>query len=178
MLSVKVDIQNLEELHLPLLKLGFSNRTGSYIYKENNRDLLRGEYDSESSSFLFEFSPGLNLEEYTAIHNLLKEIIRAGELKFDDSNSLLGYLKDGEGAYILTNWSQWHEFLQDAKLRSLEGKKVRVLDENDKELASGLYVESKKDEETNKIKECAVITLFGERSYKGESLKIEPTNEW
>ncbi|WP_113927058.1 hypothetical protein [Bacillus sp. P14.5] len=178
MLSVKVDIQNKEELHLPLLKQGFSNKTGSYIYKENNRELLRGEYVTESSSFLFEFSPGLNLEGYTTIHRLLNKIINDGELKFDDTNSLLGYLKNGEGAYILTNWSQWHEFLQDAKLKSLEGKKVRVLNETDQELASGLYVECKKDEITNKIIKCTVITLFGERSYKGEALKIEPTNEW
>ncbi|WP_243292496.1 hypothetical protein [Bacillus sp. FJAT-47783] len=178
MLSVTVEIQNKEEFDLLLLKLGFFRKNGFYIFKTNNRELLRAEYTSDDDSAVFKFSPGLNLEEYTTIHHLLKEILQDGKLNFDDSNSLLGYLKNGEGAYILTNWYKWYEFLQDAKLKSLEGKKVRVLDEKERELASGLFVEYKKDNASHKIIQCSVITLLGERTYSGNALKIEPTNEW
>lgn len=34
------------------------------------------------------------------------------------------------------------------------------------------------DELTSSIIECTLITLFGEKTYKGNNLSIQPTNEW
>ncbi|WP_175987732.1 hypothetical protein [Bacillus sp. Marseille-Q1617] len=177
MLSIKLhSITADHSIEQALVKLGFKKHGGNYICK-NSKIHLEAEADFINRTIEISFSPQLNLEEYKTVHLLFIELIKELDAQYDDSGSLLGYLSEGTGAYILTNWEQWISFLQEAKFRTLEGKKVRVLDEAGKELAAGMFVNYSADVSSN-IKECTVITLFGERTYKGDNLKVEATNEW
>ncbi|WP_204554825.1 hypothetical protein [Bacillus ectoiniformans] len=178
MLSAILQFKNEQDVHQVIEKLGFKGQMNQFKYNVKNKTLIEAVYEPAPNSLTLQFSPGLNLEEYTMVHEKIVQLKQQLHAKIDDSNSLLGYLKSGEGAYIVTNWQKWYEFLQGAKLTTLEGKKVRVLDKNDKELASGLFVGYTKDEQSSNIVECTVITLFGERSFQGSNLTIEPTNEW
>ncbi|WP_088010780.1 hypothetical protein [Gottfriedia acidiceleris] len=156
---------------------GFRIQDGTYFYTNSNIK-LEGVVDSNKGSLKINFSPQLNLKQYTIVHDIIKNLILVLNAKYNDSQSLLGYLINGEGAYIITNWNYWVSFLQKAKLHSLEGKKVRVFDETKKEIASGMFISYIMDEQTSSISECTLITHFGERSFKGSNLLIEATNEW
>jgi hypothetical protein len=54
-----------------------------------------------------EYSSELLLEEYIIIHNLISQLREMGAVEIDDSRSFLGYLADGEPAFIVTNWRPW-----------------------------------------------------------------------
>ncbi|PGL72049.1 hypothetical protein [Bacillus sp. AFS055030] len=166
--------QSIEQI---LYEQGFKIQDGTYIYTKSNIK-LEGVLDSHNRSLKINIPPQLNLKQYTIIHHFIKNLILVLTAKYNDSQSLLGYLSNGEGAYILTNWEHWVAFLQKAKLRSLEGKKVQVFDDSNKEIASGLFISYKMDEQSSNITECILITHFGERSFKGSNLVIEATNEW
>ncbi|PGS52380.1 hypothetical protein [Bacillus sp. AFS041924] len=156
---------------------GFRKQEETFIYTNNNIK-LECVIDSNKRSLNINFSPHLNLKQYTIVHNIIKNLILVLNAEYTDSQSLLGYLTNGKGAYIITNWADWVAFLQKAKLRSLEGKKVNLFDETNKEIASGMFISYKMDDQSSNITECTLITHFGERSFKGSNILIEPTNEW
>ncbi|PFM79967.1 hypothetical protein COJ46_11610 [Bacillus sp. AFS077874] len=171
--SISPDLSIEDALHLR----GFGIQKGTYFYTKGNIK-LEGVIDSDKRSLKINIPPQLNLKQYTIVHHIIKNLILVLNAEYNDSQSLLGYLTNGEGAYIITNWDYWVAFLQKAKLRSLEGKKVQVFDETNKEIASGMFISYKMDEQSSNIIECILITHFGERSFKGSSLLIEATNEW
>ncbi|MGM0876891.1 MAG: hypothetical protein ACQEWV_19575 [Bacillota bacterium] len=178
MLSATLLFLHSKNVGSSLEEIGFRFEENVYIYYVKNKKLIEASIDSSNSSFKLLFSPGLNLEEYTTVHTIIVSLMKKLEAKIDDRESLLGYTSNGEGAYIVSNWQNWYGFLQGAKLTSLEGKKVRVTDESDRELVSGMFVGYKSDKLTSTIIECTLITLFGEKTYKGNNLSIKPTNEW
>src|SRR5262245_38104271 len=121
--AISPDISIEHNLHMK----GFRIQDGTYFYTINNIK-LEGVIDSNKRSLKINFSPQLNLKQYTIVNHIIKNLILALNAEYNDSQSLLGYLTNGDGAYIITNWDYWVTFLQKAKLRSLEGKKVRVFD--------------------------------------------------
>ncbi|QHE53825.1 hypothetical protein [Pontibacillus sp. HMF3514] len=178
MLSVELQTSDLNDIEKILKSKGFQENNGDMVYKPNKQEQITVSLNEANQKLTLMFSPQLNLEQFSTIHQKIMELIQFFGTHYDDSNSLLGYLKDGEGAYIITNWSKWYKFLQDARLKTLEGQKVRILDQKENELGSGMFVDYKRDTEHLTIIECSIITLFGEKSYSGTDLKIEPTNEW
>lgn len=171
--SISPDLSIEHTLHMK----GFRIQEGTYFYTKGNIK-LEGVIDSNKRCLKINFPPQLNLKQYTIVHHIIKNLILVLNAEYNDSQSLLGYLATGEGAYIITNWDYWVAFLQKARLHSLEGKKVRVFDETNKEIASGLFISYKMDEQSSNITECILITHFGERSFKGSNFLIEATNEW
>ncbi|MEE6450668.1 hypothetical protein RAH41_08865 [Gottfriedia acidiceleris] len=178
MLTVELHAINPEISIAENLKMkGFKIQGGTYFYKKGNIK-LKAVIDSDKKSLKINIPPQLNLKQYTIIHHIIKNLILVLNAECNDSQSLLGYLATGEGAFIITNWDYWVVFLQKARLRSLEGKKVQVFDEKNKEIASGLFISYKMNEQSSNITECILITRLGERSFKGNNLLIEATNEW
>ncbi len=178
MLTVELHtISHDKSIEDTLLMQGYRMQGEQYFYT-NNKVQLEGVVDYNKRTLEIHFSPQLNLKEYTIVHHIIKKHIVELNAEYNDSKSLLGYLSNGSGAYIITNWEHWVIFLQEAKLRSLEGKKVRVFDEANNEIASGMFVNYTMDDQSSKITDCTVITLFGERSITGNNLSIEATNEW
>ncbi|MEI5908246.1 hypothetical protein WAK64_14400 [Bacillus spongiae] len=179
MLSVVIDLSNLEFVEELLRAYKFTKQKETYVLKKKNNIFINATINHSSCKLKTEFSPHLTLEQYEEIHDIHVHLIKElNTTKYDDRNSLLGYLQNGEKAYIITNWEKWYSFLQEAKYKSLEGKKVMIQDESKQELASGLFLSYDSDPNTAKITRCTVITLFGERTFKGDGLTIEPTNEW
>lgn len=162
-------------------QIGLKKTGSSYTFIHNNQKLASVQHDEGGKKLSFSFSPGLKMNQYENIHFAILQTVDAVNGSIEDSGSLLGYLQNGEGAYIVSNWNEWALFLQKARLKSLEGQKVSIFDETDAELASGLltdYVLEINDEGYYRISECTVITLVGEKKYTSASLKVEPTNEW
>jgi hypothetical protein len=178
MLSVSLAFSQNDDLIKILQQESFKKEATSLVYWNRTKKLITASTSEENSSVKLTFSPGLSLEEYTEIHQVIVTLAEKLNAEVDDQKALLGYLKNSEGAYILTNWQKWYEFLQEAKFITLKGKKIRVLDENQIEKSSGLFVNYKLDEQTRNICECTLITLFGEKQITGSDLTIEPTNEW
>lgn len=149
-----------------------------YVIEHNGQTL--GSIYLKNESVHVEFEENLTLEAFTIIHHIILEISNKVNGQVDDTHSQLGYLKDGEPAFIITNWEKWYAFLNEAKLKTLEGQKVHVFDEED-ELGSGILMEYQLEPSINEefiINQCTLITTFGERKFSGKNLKIEPANEW
>ncbi|MEW9052567.1 MAG: hypothetical protein AB2392_15505 [Neobacillus sp.] len=70
-------------------------------------DKLIAEIKMNKNVVTLEYSSELLLEEYIIIHNLISQLREMGAVEIDDSRSFLGYLADGEPAFIVTNWRPW-----------------------------------------------------------------------
>ncbi|MEW9671984.1 hypothetical protein [Ammoniphilus sp. 3BR4] len=141
--------------------------------------MARTELQAAPGALTFAFPGNLGMEEYIVIHQALKNIVKAANASVDDSNSLLGYLPSGEGAHILTRFEAWISFLLEAKHKSMKGQKVRVIEESGRVIGEGLLMELETEEDSFfSVKKCTLVTTFGEQSFSGKNLKIEPTGEW
>ncbi|RSK28347.1 hypothetical protein EJF36_16570 [Bacillus sp. HMF5848] len=177
MLSVLLKYNKDKELADALFAEGFILQNGKWVFMDGLHILLSIESATDEEATIG-FPGDLPMNRFKKVHDKLINLADHLEAEIDDSQSLLGYLANGDGAYIVTNWTEWIIFLQEAKLRTLEGKKVRVLDEKETELGNGLYVSSETESTTGNITSCTIITMFGEKTYTSNTLIIEPTNEW
>jgi hypothetical protein len=57
------------------------------------------------------YSSELLLEEFMIIHDVISYFNKQND-DVDDSKSFLGYLPNGESAYIIRNWKPWLEYIQ------------------------------------------------------------------
>lgn len=182
MLSVQISYPNQINIEEILIKAGFKKTSQTYILETSSqKELARGNHEENMNNLTITFPKNLALEEYKQIHKAISSIANQSVCTVDDSNSQLGYLQNGEVAYILTNWSQWIYFLERARHRSMEGQKVRVLNENGFEIGNGILTEytiTDSLEDGFQIEKCTLITTFGESSFLGPNIKIEPTGEW
>ncbi|WLR42372.1 hypothetical protein LC087_16950 [Bacillus carboniphilus] len=176
MLSVQLKPKNVSLIESVLKENQFIKKQNNYVYFHSRKQLITCKI-TLGRELLLTFSPSLQLEEYEMIHNIIIQLVKLMDAFYDDSNSLLGYLQKGEGAYILTNWDEWYIFLKKASLNSLEGKKV-IIKDNDKDLGSGLLVDYVFHDHSPSIISCTIVEMLGERTYTGVNLKVVPTNEW
>lgn len=126
----------------------------------------------------FQIDPYLDLEDFQFLRNIILDLSYGNEAAIDERGCQLGYLENGEKAYLIKNWEEWKAFLMKAKLRTLEGQNVQILNESGEELGSGLLAEYEISANPFRIKSCTLITLFGERKFEGENISIVPTNQF
>lgn len=126
----------------------------------------------------FQIDPYLDLDAFQFLRNIILELSYGNEAAIDERECQLGYLENGEKAYLIKNWEEWKTFLMKAKLRTLEGQNVQVLNEAGEELGSGLLAEYEIATTPFRITSCTLITLFGERKFAGENISIVPTNQF
>ncbi|WP_134704037.1 hypothetical protein [Ammoniphilus sp. YIM 78166] len=180
MLSAMIQYNPSRDIDQALTEHGFKRAQGYYVLEtKDQKQLARLEPQATPGEASIAFPGSLNMSEYTAIHLALKGVLGELEGTIEDTNSLLGYLPTGEGAYIITNFSAWELFLLRAKHQSMKGQKVKVLDPEGRVISEGLlmdYTESS----TNGfgITECTLITAAGEQTLSRPSLVIEPTGAW
>ncbi|MCT8140420.1 hypothetical protein H1D32_23610 [Anaerobacillus sp. CMMVII] len=137
-------------------------------------------HDSTAKKLHLTFSKELSFEQYKHLHKMIKSIAENIHATVDDHLALMGYLEDGNEAYIYHGWNKWMQFLEGAKHVSMEGQKVQVFNETQL-LAEGILLELEKDEDTIdefKIIKCTIITKTGEKTLTGEHLRIIPTGEF
>jgi hypothetical protein len=100
---------DLAKYDLPFLKKRSENHYE--IYLENSYKTL-GDVHIDHNGVKLEYSSELLLEEYIIIHDLISRLREGKDVVVDDSKSFLGYLSDGEPAYMIKNWEPWIEYLQ------------------------------------------------------------------
>ncbi len=159
----------------------FNKADNSFSYRtENFKELATAINDEATTALTIHYDGTLTFKEYELLHHLILSVNTSIDGKLDDSKSLLGYLENGEPAYIIMNWANWTVFLNKAKHVSMEGQKVKVYNEIGLEVASGLLVGYETDQTNQEqfiITSCTLVTLFGEKTYTGKQLVIEPTGE-
>ncbi len=142
----------------------------------NNKTLATIKGTGSEVDFLID--PYLDLEEFQFLHDIIMELSSVYEAAIDESGCQLGYLENGEKAFLIKNWEEWKAFLMKAKLRTLEGQNVQALNPEGEELGSGLLAEYEVLDSPFRITSCTLITLFGERKFERENIKIVPTNQF
>ncbi len=126
----------------------------------------------------FSIHPQLEMTQYEVLRGVILENMATNAVELDESGCQLGYLANGEPAYLIKNWEPWKEFLMKAKLRTLEGQNVNLKNESGEELGNGLLAEYTTESEPFRITSCTIITTFGERKFEGTDLRVEPTNQF
>ncbi len=180
MLSAMIKYTPTQNIDQAVIRHGFKKTQGYYVLEtKEQKELARLEADTINGEASITFPGSLNMSEYTSIHLAIKGLLSELEGTIDDSNSLLGYLPTGEGAYISTNFSAWELFLLRAKHESMKGQKVKVLDHEGRVLNEGLLMDYTESSSNGfGITSCTLITAAGEQTISRPSLKIEPTGSW
>ncbi|MCA1030302.1 hypothetical protein LCL95_04520 [Bacillus timonensis] len=169
---------NKADIDDQLIDLGLMQIGNRFIFHTNNqKELCTILSNKMKNELLFQFQESLNFEEYEQIHKVICSISELIDGKIDDSMCRLGYLENGESAYIVTNWKKWSFFIEKAKIKSMEGVNVLVLNALKAKIDSGILIsyelkQSIKDEFC--INKCTLITTTGERTIVGDKLLIEP----
>jgi hypothetical protein len=172
MLKLKIMGIPFEHINSEHIKKSGSNHS---VYR-GNKSLATIKDNGNETEFLID--PYLDLDEFQFLRDLIIELAYGNEDAIDERGCQLGYLENGEKAYLIKNWEEWKAFLMKAKLRTLEGQNVQALNESGEELGSGLLAEYKISAHPFRIHSCTLITLFGERKFEGENLRIVPTNQF
>lgn len=182
MLQVTLNYSGEQPIFETLRDLHFKYINGSYILNDKNLMYnLEINNNAKDKKLIMQFSKELSFDHYKQIHKIIKIITEKIEvIGVDDSLASMGYLENGEEAFIYHGWSSWVQFLESAKHVSMEGQKVQVYNEQ-LLVAEGILIEANKDEVANedfRIVQCTVITKQGEKSIMGENLRIIPTGEF
>jgi hypothetical protein len=146
----------------------------SVIYHEKTLATIKTNDDE----VVFSIHPQLEMHQYEVLRTVILEIMAGNNAVLDETGCQLGYLENGEAAYLIKNWEPWKAFLTKAKLRTLEGQNVILKNESGEELGNGLLAEYKFESDPFRITSCTIITIFGERKFEGKTLTIEPTNQF
>lgn len=172
MLNLKITGISLEELTSEHIK----NQGSKYSVYRGNKSLAA--IQGTGKEVEFQIDPYLDLEEFQFLREIILEIGSGNGTSLDESGCQLGYLENGEKAFLIENWDEWKTFLMKAKLKTLEGQSVQAMNNEGEELGSGLLAEYDTAVNPFRITSCTLITLFGERKFEGDNLSIVPTNQF
>ncbi|SEM98515.1 hypothetical protein SAMN05192533_107232 [Mesobacillus persicus] len=146
----------------------------SIIY--NNKTLAT--FQAEDDGVVFSIHPQLEMAQYEILRNVVLEVTSDSNVEIDETECQLGYLANGETAYLIKNWEPWKEFLMGAKLKTLEGQNVILKNQEGEELGNGLLAEYTTVSDPFRITSCTIITIFGEQKFEDPNLLVEPTNQF
>ncbi|WP_142383515.1 hypothetical protein [Bacillus sp. T33-2] len=149
---------------------------GSYIAMHQGKTLA--ELQPGMNEVVFQISQHLSLEEFQVLHDGIVSISEATGAEIDETKCQLGYLQNGDKAYLISNWDDWKQFLVSAKLKTLEGQNVIVKKENGEQLGAGLLAEFTTAVNPFRITSCTLITLFGDKKIEGTQLTVEPAGQF
>ncbi|MFX3623722.1 MAG: hypothetical protein ACE3JP_06740 [Ectobacillus sp.] len=136
--------------------------------------LITTEVNEDIREIMVSFSEKLSYPQYDVVHRFLVALSERVNGRIYDKGALLGYLKDGTPAYIVTNWDEWSRFLHGEKLKASQGEYVHVYAGGEL-LDSGILLEYEVtgEGETFAIISCTLITSEGEQTFYGDSLTLE-----
>ncbi|TLS37832.1 hypothetical protein [Pseudalkalibacillus caeni] len=182
MLKAHFYIKDKSHIHYFLRKIGMYqlNNEKFRLQDEDRMTLMEADVNLPEYKVTFSFSGSFDMESYEKVHTILKELQAETGAEIDDSEALLGYLSNGEKACILTNWDKWTVFLNEARHNSMKGQKVKVYNGNEL-FHEGILVDYEREGNSSDsfiVKSCTLITVFGEKKFNGQELKIEATGEF
>ena len=91
-------------LHSPFIK---KKHDSHYQLIIAHTDYVISDIFINGNELTLEYSSELLLADYMLIHKIILQIQAGNPAEIDDSNSFLGYLANGEPAYIIRNWGPW-----------------------------------------------------------------------
>ncbi|WNF35765.1 hypothetical protein RJD24_15070 [Bacillaceae bacterium IKA-2] len=179
MLQVTFSYEGEQPIFEIVRNLQFSYDQGVYVLRDVDF-VATLSHDSLNKTLVLLFSKELFFEQYKHLHLIVVSLLKDIDGFIDDQLAFMGYLENGQKAYIFNGWSEWELFLEVAKHVSMEGQKVQVYD-NQILLAEGILVATVIDTTTKRdfqILQCSIITKTGEMVLTGKQLKIIPTGEF
>ncbi|MEH7305984.1 hypothetical protein [Neobacillus drentensis] len=99
-------------LHSPFIK---KKHDSHYQLIIAHTDSVISDIFINDNELTLQYSSELLLADYMLIHKLIMQIQDGNPAVINDSNSFLGYLANGEPAYIIKNWGPWLEYLNSSK---------------------------------------------------------------
>lgn len=164
-----------------LRALDFKYNEGIYVLKNDKKGLFASITNKPKMKQLsLEFSGELSFEQYKELHLIVSTIATKIQADVNDEAAFMGYLDDGSEVFIYNNWGNWLQFIEGAKHVSMEGQKVQLF--NGKELLEeGILIEAVKDKSSQnefRLLKCTIITKNGEKTIRGDNLKVVVTGEF
>ncbi|GGF25951.1 hypothetical protein GCM10010954_26140 [Halobacillus andaensis] len=178
MLKVIIPVNRQLSIDGSLDQAGFFKKSdGSYVFRKEmgkGSAAITAVWVEKESHLLFTIPEDLELAEFQMIHDALSSLSEVLKTSIDDSQAFMGYLENGETAFLIKRWHRWKDFLLRARHRSLKGQKVEVRE------VRGILLEYTEEESSPhfEVKECVILTTFGEQKVTGKNLQIEPTGEF
>jgi len=113
MLSTTISFQgDLDETIISGLPYSRKKELNHYQFFLTSSDKAIGELFISENMIHIQYSGELLFAEYMILHDIILRLNRALDGVIDDSKSFLGYLPNGESAYITKNWDEWVLFIQ------------------------------------------------------------------
>ncbi|WP_096199002.1 hypothetical protein [Bacillus sp. FJAT-45350] len=179
MLKVNITYISAEEAITYLESIATKVENDTYIIPLHPKgDFTVTNYKKEQM-FTIIFSNELEFEQLEQINLVIQQIgAHCKNGLIDDSKAFVGYLDDGESAYIIKRFGEWRRFILEAKHKSMEGQKVAVYD-NQNELGTGLLLGySLKEGIDFNVHKVTLLTASGEQTYDGTHLTVKTTGEY
>jgi hypothetical protein len=99
-------------LHTPFIKKKLDTHYQLFVAHADN---VISDIFIHENEMTLQYSSELLLADYMLIHKLILQIQEGNPAVIDDSKSFLGYLANGESAYIIRNWGAWIDYLNRSK---------------------------------------------------------------
>src|SRR5690606_29325682 len=94
----------------------------------------------------------------------------------NDSRAFIGYLSNGNSAYIYHNFNEWKTQASTKNNNyCLAGTKVTIFDD-DHRLGSSILINYKKIQNEDMVR-ATLLTPYGEKQFSSKKLTITPTGE-
>lgn len=181
MLKVFLRYKGEQPIFETLRLLSFKYNNGIYRFSSTTKDYTISVLNNASNEELeVSFSGELSFDQYKEIHAIINKLATELHAIIDDHQAFMGYLKDGEKAFLIHNWNEWMYLLEKAKHTSMEGQKVQVY-QNQLLIGEGILLNStynKSIPNEFQIIECSIISKDGEKVFSGNGLRIVATGEF
>jgi hypothetical protein len=101
-----------ENVHSQIMTSPFIRKINATHYEIHlsSTDKVIGNINVSQNVITIQYSSELLLEEFIIIHDVISHLKKDSII--DDSKSFLGYLPNGESAYIIRNWKPWLDYIQ------------------------------------------------------------------
>jgi len=113
LLSTTITFQgNIDENIISELPYSRKKDTNHYQFFLTSADKAIGELELSQNKIEIQYSGELLFAEYMILHDIILRLKNALNGVIDDSNSFLGYLPNGDSVYIIKNWDEWVNYIQ------------------------------------------------------------------
>lgn len=181
MLNVNIYYEGNPDIETAFQKADFSKgRKGWFFEKKLSKKLesVLAEFHEETYSYQLTFSGSLTFEDYELIHEAIDILAKELPAEIDDKKALMGYLENGEKAFIYHQWKEWKAYLLQAKHVSMEGQKIEVKKGEDSWQGILLHYSSHIKNDKFRVTECTVLGTDGEVRVQGDELILTPRGEF
>ncbi|SDH46065.1 hypothetical protein [Alteribacillus bidgolensis] len=183
MLEVALTFPNkgIKEIDNAFYDAHFYKNKQNYVLKsilESTNTEVTGNIISAFSKITITFSENLSMNDYQLIREAIFLLAHHLQADMDDTKAFMGYLENGQKAYLFHEWKNWKAFLLHAKYKSMKGQKVEV--KSKAGAWRGILLDYQETFVNSEciITYCTLLTALGEKRVNGKFLHVEATGEF